>query len=84
MPPPIEISDDLKRVMAQAFDRAWERFARPGFAIDTEAMKAALARHIVAMVRDGETDEGRLSAGGFQQLTSLRGRTRAGQRPRGS
>jgi hypothetical protein len=82
--PPIEISDDLKQAMARAFDRAWERFARPGFAIDTEAMRAALARHIVTMVRDGETDESRLGTGGFQHLITLhRGGTRGGSRPRG-
>jgi hypothetical protein len=67
--------------MARAFDKAWERFARPGMVIDTEPMRAALARHIVAMVRDGETDEGRLSAGGFLQLTSLRNGARP-PRPR--
>jgi hypothetical protein len=77
MPPRSDISDDLKRAMARAFDRAWERFARPGIAIDTEAMRAALARYIVTMVRDGETDEARLSAGGFLHLTSL-------QRPPGA
>jgi hypothetical protein len=82
MPPPPDISDELRLVMARAFDRAWERFARPGIAIDTEVMRAALARHIVTMVRDGETDEGRLSAGGFLHLTSLRNRGNAPRSPR--
>ena len=68
---PHEITEDLKRTMARAFDRAWERFARPGIAIDTETMRAALARHIVDLVLDGEIDEGRLSAGGFLHLTQL-------------
>lgn len=74
MPPPFDVSDDLKQVMARAFDRAWERFARPGIVIDTDTMRTALARHIVGMVRDGETDEGRLSAGGFVHLTALQRR----------
>jgi len=74
--PPHEITDELKQAMARAFDRAWERFARPGIAIDTETMRAALARRIVALVREGETDEGRLSAGGFLHLTQLQRRPR--------
>lgn len=77
MTSPSDISEDLKLAMARAFDRAWERFARPGIPIDTPAMRAALARHIVAMVRAGETDERRLSAGGFVHLVgSLRDRGR--------
>ena len=71
-----EMTDELKRTMARAFDRAWERFARPGVAIETEAMRAALARHIVGLVRGGETDEGRLSAGGFLHLSQLQRRSR--------
>ena len=82
MPNLPEISDDLRLVMARAFDKAWERFARPGIVIDTETMRAALARHIVTMVREGETDEGRLSAGGFLQLSSLRTRGPRPPRPR--
>jgi hypothetical protein len=83
MPHPPEISDDLRLVMARAFDKAWDRFARPRMVIDAETMRSALAQHIVAMVRDGETDEGRLSASGFLQLSALRGRNSArSPRPR--
>ncbi|UTD28162.1 hypothetical protein DB459_15940 [Bradyrhizobium sp. WD16] len=58
---PAEIPDDLQRLMARAFDRAWERFARPGMASDIAVMRAELARCIVALVRQGERDERRLS-----------------------
>lgn len=74
---PAEIPDDLQRLMARAFDRAWERFARPGMAIDIAVMRAELARCIAlwcARAR-GTNDGCRLR--GFFHLASRRLPTQA-------
>jgi hypothetical protein len=68
---PSDISDEMKLTMARAFDRAWQRFSRALSPTNADELRTALAQHLVAMVRHGETDEGRLSAGGMIHLRSL-------------
>ncbi len=74
----IDITDEMKLTMARAFDRAWDKFVRVAAPVnDNDAdLRASLAQHIVAMVREGEYDGGRLSAGGLVHLRALRDRDR--------
>jgi hypothetical protein len=64
--------DELKLVLARAFDRAWARYYRPGrVRISPEVARPALANRLVQMAKDGVTDEGRLAAGGVLHLLSI-------------
>jgi hypothetical protein len=65
--------DDLTLVLARAFDRAFERYYLPGRSgrISEEIARPALARHLVAMAKEGVTDEDGLAAGGLLHLISL-------------
>jgi hypothetical protein len=62
----------LTRLLARAFDRAWDRYYRPGrVTIAPEVARPALANHLVDMAKDGTFDEGALAAGGLLHLISL-------------
>jgi hypothetical protein len=65
--------DDLTLVLARAFDRAFERYYRPGRSgkISEEIARPSLARHLVAMAKEGVRDEDGLAAGGLLHLISL-------------
>lgn len=64
--------DELKLVLARAFDRAWARYYISGrVTISPEIGSPALANYLVKMARDGITDEAKLAAGGTLQLLSL-------------
>ena len=64
--------DDLKMVLARAFDRAWTRYYRMGrVTISPEVARPALANHLVKMTKDGVTDESKLAAGGVLHLISI-------------
>jgi len=64
--------DELKMVLARAFDRAWARYYRPGrVTIAAEVARPALAHHLVKMTKDGVYDESKLAAGGVLHLVSL-------------
>lgn len=63
---------ELKLLLARAFDTAWSKYYRPGrVTIASEEARPALAKHLVEMARDGLTDEGQLTASGVLHLISL-------------
>jgi hypothetical protein len=66
-------ADELKLLLARAFDRAWGRYYRPGGrdTISPDMARPALATHLVQMAKDGVTDEGDLAAGGVLHLFSI-------------
>ncbi len=59
---------DMMRLMALAFDQAWDRFVVPGVPIEADRLRPILAQHIVEMVRHGERDLDRMSRGGVVRL----------------
>ena len=64
--------DELKLVLARAFDRAWARYYRPGqVRISPDIARPALANHLVQLAKGGLTDEGKLAAGGVLHLFSI-------------
>ena len=68
-----ELSDlDLTQMLARAFDRAWERYyLDQSGTLSKEAAGTSLAKHLVALARQGEKDERALAASGFLHLISL-------------
>ena len=65
-------SDELKFLLARAFDRAWARYYLPGrLTISPDIARPALANHLVRMARDSVTDESKLAASGVLHLVSL-------------
>ena len=63
---------EMTRLLARAFDRAWDRYYRPGrVTIAPEVARPALASHLVEMAKEGTVDEGALAAGGLLHLISL-------------
>ena len=63
---------ELTQLLARAFDRAWDRYYRPGrVTIAPELARPALATHLVEMAKDGTVEEGALAAGGLLHLISL-------------
>jgi hypothetical protein len=63
---------EIMKLLARAFDRAWERYYRPGrVTIAAETARPVLASHLVQMARDGTIEEGALAAGGLLHLISL-------------
>jgi hypothetical protein len=71
MPDPMD-ADELKLLLARAFDRAWALYYRPGrVTISSDVARPALANHLVQMAKDGVTKEGQLAAGGVLHLISL-------------
>ena len=64
--------DELKLLLARAFDRAWARYYRPGRdTISPDIARPALATHLVQMAKDGVTDEDELATGGVLHLFSI-------------
>jgi hypothetical protein len=64
--------DELKLVLARAFDRAWARYYRPGqIRISPDDARPALANHLVQMAKEGVTDEDELTASGVLHLLSI-------------
>jgi hypothetical protein len=63
---------EFNRLLARAFDRAWERYYRSGRATATpEVARPKLAKIIVKMAREGERDEEALTAAGVTHLILL-------------
>ena len=57
-------ADELKLVLARAFDRAWTRYDRPGqVRTSPDVARPVLAKHLVQMAKDGVADESKLAAG---------------------
>ena len=68
----MDADPEMTQLLARAFDRAWDRYYRPGrVTIAPEIARPALATHLVAMAKDGTAEEGALAAGGLLHLISL-------------
>jgi hypothetical protein len=68
----MESDPEITQLLARAFDRAWDRYYRPGrVTIAPEVARPALAQHLVQMAKDGTVEEGALAAGGLLHLISL-------------
>ena len=65
--------DEFKLLLARAFDRAWKRYYRPSRigAISASVARPALARHLIALAREGVVSLDPLTEGGFLHLVSL-------------
>jgi hypothetical protein len=62
---------DEIRVLAAAFDKAWEAVQASGVIYpkaNAELARAVLAKHIIAAAKDGEFDQGRLRDGALVAL----------------
>ena len=62
--------DDIQ-ILVTAFDKAWEAVRASGVVFDkarVDSARAVLAKHIIAAVKDGERDEGRLRDGALVAL----------------
>ncbi len=64
-PPPIALDPETVKSVSLAFDEAWEKirnsgsgFARPAYAC---AMREEIAKHMLDMVAEGETDQAKLT-----------------------
>jgi hypothetical protein len=68
-----ERADDELKLLAQAFDRAWKRYYRPSrvSAISASVAQPALAKHLVALAKEGVVSAGVLAEGGLLHLISL-------------
>ena len=62
---------EFNRLLARAFERAWERYCSGRVTVDTETARTALAKRIVKRQREGERDEADLAADGLAYLISL-------------
>ena len=67
----LDATADMMRLMALAFDQAWDRFVVPGMPIESDRLRPILAQHIVEMVRRGERDLDRISRGGVVRLREV-------------
>ena len=65
--------DELPAILARAFVQAWQSYYQSGRddAISEETARPALARHLVAMAKEGVRDEIALAAAGLQFLNSV-------------
>jgi hypothetical protein len=65
--------DELKLLLARAFDRAWNRYYRPSRvgAISASDARPALAKHLIALAREGVVSVSALAEGGLLHLISL-------------
>jgi hypothetical protein len=63
---------ETTKLLARAFDRAWERYYRPGrVTVAPDVARAALANHLVKLAKSGTIDEEKLAASGLSHLISL-------------
>ena len=79
MPLPADQDNDLAALLARAFVRAWERYFVSGRSetIAEEIARPALARHLVAMAKQGVKREITLAEAGLEYLISLTPRSQA-------
>jgi hypothetical protein len=68
-----EPADDELRLLARAFDRAWKRYYRPSRigAISADAARPALAKHLIALAKQGVVSLDDLADSGLRHLVSL-------------
>jgi hypothetical protein len=71
--PPATNKDELPAILARAFVQAWQSYYLSGRddAISEEIARPALAKHLVAMAKEGVEDEVALAAAGLQYLNSV-------------
>ena len=68
----VSVGPELEWLLARAFQRAWDGYYRPGRStVDPEYARAALAKRLVALSREGVRDEDRLAIGGLIHLRLL-------------
>jgi hypothetical protein len=65
--------DEFKLLLAGAFDRAWKRYYRPSrvAAIPANVARPALAKHLIALAKEGVVSASALAEGGLLHLVSL-------------
>ena len=65
--------DELKLLLARAFDLAWKRYYRPSrfVAISENDARPALAKHLIASAKEGVVSLDALAEGGLLHLVSL-------------
>jgi hypothetical protein len=65
--------DEELKLLAKAFDRAWKRYYRPSRigAISPDIARPALAKHLIALGKQGVVSLHKLSDGGLHHLVSL-------------
>jgi hypothetical protein len=70
--------DEFKLLLAGAFDRAWKRYYRPSRvgAISASVARPALAKHLIALAKQGVVSADALAEGGLLHLVSLTPETR--------
>jgi hypothetical protein len=68
-----ERSDDELKLLARAFDRAWKRYYRPSRigAISESVARPVLAKHLVALAKEGVVSLDALAEAGLLHLVSL-------------
>lgn len=61
-------------LLARAFDEAWDRYYLPhrSDALSENIARPLLAKHLVALAKQGLTDKDALAAAGLEQLISLK------------
>jgi hypothetical protein len=67
------MDDELKLLLARAFDRAWKRYYRSSRigAISTSVARPSLAKHLIALAKGGVVSFDGLAEGGFLYLVSI-------------
>ena len=70
---PERADDELKLLLARAFDRAWKRYFRPSRsgAISESVARPALAKHLIALAKEGVVSLDALAEGGYLHLVSI-------------
>ena len=70
---PERADDELKLLLARAFDLAWKRYYRPRRfgAISESAARPVLAKHQIALAKAGVVSLEALAEGGFLHLVSI-------------
>ncbi len=65
--------DEFRLLLARAFDRAWKRYYRPSRigAISEDAARLALAKHLIALAKEGVISVVALAEAGLLHLVSL-------------
>jgi hypothetical protein len=68
-----ERADDELKLLARAFDRAWNRYYRPSRinAISESVARPALAKHLIESAKEGVVSFDALADGGLLHLPSL-------------
>jgi len=68
-----ERPDDELKLLARAFDRAWKRYYRPSRigAISASVARHELAKHVIALAKEGVVSLDDLAEGGLLHLVSL-------------